>query len=102
MNLANPLRNLADWRIVCNLLAFTIIGAGPTLALCRQYQPEIRDGPIAEGSIMTKLGSPRFTPGGPGVGENRWEGKDYKIEIQARADTRLRREAYGEHASNVA
>ncbi|MBO0798076.1 MAG: hypothetical protein J2P31_04565 [Blastocatellia bacterium] len=33
------------------------------------------------------------------VEENRWEGKDYKVEIKARVDTRLRGEAY---ASNVA
>jgi len=36
------------------------------------------------------------------VEENRWEGRDYKVGIQARADTRVRREAYGKHASNVA
>jgi glucoamylase len=36
------------------------------------------------------------------VDENRWEGKDYKVELQARVDTRVRRAAYGEHASNVA
>jgi glucoamylase len=36
------------------------------------------------------------------VDENRWEGKDYKVELQARADTRARRASYGEHASNVA
>ncbi|MGZ4811150.1 MAG: glycoside hydrolase family 15 protein [Terriglobales bacterium] len=36
------------------------------------------------------------------VDQDRWEGKDYKVELQARADTRVRRAAYGEHASNVA
>ena len=34
--------------------------------------------------------------------ENRWEGKDYKIEVEARADTRVRRAAYGGDASHVA
>jgi glucoamylase len=36
------------------------------------------------------------------INENRWEGKDYTVELQARVDTRVRRAAYGEHASNVA
>lgn len=34
--------------------------------------------------------------------DNRWEGKDYKVEVQARADTRVRRAEYGEYARNVA
>lgn len=29
------------------------------------------------------------------VDENRWEGKDYKVELQARADQRVRGAAYG-------
>jgi hypothetical protein len=36
------------------------------------------------------------------VDENRWEGKDYKVELQARADQRVRGAAYDEHASRVA
>jgi glucoamylase len=36
------------------------------------------------------------------VEEHRWEGKDYEVAIQARADTQVSREAYGQHARNVA
>jgi glucoamylase len=36
------------------------------------------------------------------VDENRWEGKDYKVELQSRADRRVRGSAYGEPASQVA
>jgi glucoamylase len=36
------------------------------------------------------------------VEEHRWEGKDYQVDIQTRADTRVSREAYGQHARNVA
>jgi glucoamylase len=34
--------------------------------------------------------------------ENRWEGKDYTVEVQARADGRVRESAYGEPASLIA
>jgi glucoamylase len=34
--------------------------------------------------------------------DNRWEGKDYTVEVQARADSRVRKAAYGEHASLIA
>ena len=34
--------------------------------------------------------------------DNRWEGKDYTVEVQARADSRGRKAAYGEHASLIA
>jgi glucoamylase len=34
--------------------------------------------------------------------DNRWEGKDYTVEVQGRADSRVRKAAYGEHASLIA
>jgi glucoamylase len=36
------------------------------------------------------------------LSDNQWEGKDYTVQIQARADSRAREEAYGERASWVA
>ncbi len=34
--------------------------------------------------------------------DNRWEGKDYKVEVRARADSRARKGSYGELANRVA
>jgi hypothetical protein len=34
--------------------------------------------------------------------ENRWEGKDYQVELQGRADNRLGRAAHAESASQIA
>jgi len=36
------------------------------------------------------------------VAEHRWEGKDYTVAIQAGAEMRVRRKAYGTHARTVA